>query len=153
MENNIQTEFSLYKGVGLIDFSYTEADVLKLFGPPTRKQYYDKKQVFLLEYIFQNEILNIFFHHRKKALSYLSIHCLNLIVDGINISTLSQTSLLKHLKKYHKNNNLKFKYSYEESPIDIFFDFSGIGITVWYEKGEMSDISIVQSLPPAKYPK
>ena len=46
MENNIQTEFSLYKGVGLIDFSYTEADVLKLFGPPTRKQYYDKKQVF-----------------------------------------------------------------------------------------------------------
>ena len=130
------------KGVGKIAFTFDEDKIIETLGDADEIDeevisqsesdvsisYYDLGLDFFIEYIDDDRIL--------------SIHSDDIILDGTNLSSLDKDGVFDLLKKYHQKNNLEFLHEQmfdEESEEEINF-FDNIGLTIWYEGKEISDI-------------
>lgn len=142
MSRNQHITFYPGKGVGKIEFSFNEDDIVEALGEADEIDedtisetesvvsvlYYDLGLDFFVEYIDDDQIL--------------SIHSDDIILDDKNIAPMEQDEMLQFMRTYHEKNNLEFLH---EKAIDEETDeechyFDNIGLTLWYEEDTLVDI-------------
>lgn len=129
-------------GMGKVKFTYSEKDVINIFGKPLyKKTDYDANFV-NYDYNLFNVNISLFFQYEEQKFDYLSIHTNKLIIGEKEISLLSQTELKEHLLEYHNNMNIDFAIEVTKDEIEECFEFCNIGLTIWYEEDIISDICI-----------
>jgi hypothetical protein len=131
-------------GIGEIKFSNSEKGLSRLLGSPLSTEKFDRNKSVLYRYVFKNVEIDIFYNERKSKSAHMSIHTNKLKLSGIEISTLKEIEILNLVKKYHKKFQIPFKYIYEDTQLDVYYDFVNLGLTIWIENNVVSDISISQ---------
>lgn len=130
------------KGVGEIEFSFDEDSIIETLGKADEIDedtvsdtesvvsisYYELGLDFFFEYIDDDQIL--------------SIHSDDIILEGKNIASLEKDEVFQLLKTYHDKNNLEFLHdkSIDEETDEESHYFDNIGLTLWYDEEELTDI-------------
>lgn len=130
--------FKINKGINNILFSNTEDEILSILGNPISQEY--DKDADSKRFYYENFL--IVFHYEKGMIDYLSIHLKSLFLNGTDISSLQKEKLIDFLRNIYKENESPYQYEYIEDDIEESYFFEGIGLTVWYEDNNVSDICV-----------
>lgn len=141
----IDSNFYPNRGLGNISFNFQEDDILKIMGYPEERVIYNYSENDSAICLFYNKKGVIFWiHYDGLFFDYLSINVDDIILDGIKFSILTKLDILKYIKKYH----IKHEYDYlcekefNEEFNEELYHFENIGLSIWFKKEHISDISI-----------
>lgn len=131
--------------LGKIYFSYQEKDIIEVLGKPSLKEkdddYSDNSYVIRLVYSKLN--ISFFLHFEEYKFNYLSIHTDDLIIDKVKLSLfLSKIKLIKYIEMYCEKNGITRQCSKTKSINEECYTFNKLGLTIWFEQGEISDICV-----------
>ena len=144
MKVNELIQFYPSKGLGKIEFSFDEDDIIEALGEADEIEeesfsdseslvslsYYDWGLDFFVEYIDDDKIL--------------SIHSDDMILADTHLASLEKDEMLKFIQKYHEENGIEFeceKAIEEDSDEECYF-FDNIGLTIWYLNDIVTDICV-----------
>lgn len=144
IELNKAIQFYPSKGLGIIEFSFDEDDIINALGQPDEidedtisdtesvvsLSYYDLGLDFFIEYLEDDRIL--------------SIHSDDIIIEGEHLVYMEKDKMVDLLKSYHDKNNLEFQYEkfYEDDSEEEVHYFDSIGLTIWYIDDSITDICV-----------
>lgn len=141
--NKIDLEFSPNISLGCFSLSMREKDLLKIIKKFHGKYSITEEDNTVYYYCEFGKInISFFFHYNKRGFDYLSINTTSLELNGVALTNVKLSHFLKLMSKLHRQQNVKFQYSFEELDDEHFYDFINIGLSVWFESNKISDISI-----------
>lgn len=129
-------------GFGKIQFEYDEFKTINILGEQYIKTVDAESEI--SRYNYGHFTTN--FHYEKDEYDYMSIHLNDLILEGINISILSEIDFIDFIKSYYNKHKILFEYKLEKSEFEKSYYFKDIGLTVWYEASILSDICIHKAI-------
>ena len=128
-------EFIPNIGYGNILFSYSKEVIISILGKPIEDQI--DQDVNILYY----PNLTLFFHYGDDA--YLSIHLKDIILSDIKFSLFTKENLIDFVKKYHLLKNIQYDFEHlNADDIEDSYYFKNLGLTIWFESNEISDICL-----------
>lgn len=147
---NLSTSNLIFRpniGLGTIRFSDTRRSVKKALGAPKTQEQYDYGgNSHSLIYHYDQLGIIIYFRHQGKKYEGLSIHANDIFFQETWLSTNTKAAIIALLRTYHKQHQMEFKYTMTEdfSVNEQEYFFEKIGLTIWFERGKISDIALGQ---------
>lgn len=132
------------KGLGKIEFTFDEKEVIKILGKPTLVNDENFDSIYY-HYQIDDADLFFFFHYENGKFDYLTIHPNILYLDGTDITKMNKNDLLNFIKHYHKKRNFNYLFEIVEDELDYSYDYANIGLTIWFEGESISDICLYPS--------
>ncbi len=130
------------KGVGSIEFTFDEDDIVETLGKADEIDedtisdtesvvsisYYDYGLDFFVEYIDDERIL--------------SIHSDDIILDGKHLASMEKDEIFQFIREYHEKAGLEFLHekAIDEDTDDECNYFDNIGLTLFYDEELLVDI-------------
>lgn len=147
-EQYVNLVFHPQVGLGKIDFSFNEKDIITLLGEP-EDQDIDSDlgaNCYSITLWYFSLGISPKVYYENNELDYLSISSDDLLIENTLFSTLSKSRLLFFIKSYCKRNNFNSTYKKTVDDIRECYYFEGIGLTIWFEKGKISNIIVESTL-------
>jgi hypothetical protein len=145
-DNNIT--FYPPKRIGRLLFTYHEKDIVNVLGKPDKRtidMFNDNEYAIYLYYNRMGLSPTLYFENNR--FDYLSVHLKDIILENVKFSTLDKNSTLVFLENYHITHKINYvrKQSYDKDVNEECYEFENIGLTIWYERGCISDICVQKS--------
>jgi hypothetical protein len=140
--NSMKTFFP-NKGMGKILFTSTEEEIIAVLGKPETREVIEEGDGFhSVELYFDQHDISVFLHFDGKKFEYMSIHSNNLLFNGIDFSKENKTTIVKNIEAYYSANKIKMDLAIEKDLPEYIYTYDNIGLTIWFEKEEIVDISV-----------
>lgn len=147
-EDEFDLNFIPNVGVGDLLFEMSEKELLELLAMKgninfERQVYNNGEDDKSISYRFKLNMntITVFFNYEEEN-NYVSIHMNNMEINEIGLSTMNINKLRFYLKEFHKSLHLEYVEKFEDNKVDVSYSFDKIGLTVWFEDEEVSDICI-----------
>jgi len=143
-KDNFNYNFIHNKGLGKLYFDFSEKEIFKLLGKPSKievdidiPRIEETKRFF---YYNEGIMISISMYDGNPEL--IKIFPQKILLNGVNLFDLRKKKFLTFIKDFHISNKIEFFFEesnlYEE--IQIFY--FNIGLTVWFLDEKVSDICI-----------
>lgn len=128
-------------GIGKIELTFDKEKVINLLGKPILINDDDLDSIYY-QYEIDDATLFLFFHYENAKFDYLTVHTNMLYINGVEISKMKKSYLLDFIKLFHDKQNFNYQYELIEDALDYSYDYTNIGLTIWFEDELVSDICI-----------
>lgn len=149
-EHDVNIIFYPEKGLGKIDFSFGEKEIISILGEPENRAIgtYLEENEYTVYLRYFSLGISLYLNFENDKLDYLSISSEDLILDNVQFSSLRKKGLIRFIQHYCIEHKLDEKYEKKSDNDEEWYFFEGIGLTIWFEKrnGKMSDICVENSL-------
>ncbi len=140
---NLMKTFFPTKGMGEVLFTSTEEEIIDILGKPESREINDEGDGFnSIELYFDQHDISIFLHFDGKIFEYMSIHSNNLLFNEIDFSKENKTTIIDNIEAYYKENKIEIDLQIEKDLPEYIYTYNAIGLTIWFEKEEIVDISV-----------
>ena len=141
-EDNHFFTFFPHKGMGKITFDLDEKKIRSLIGKPKAIYKQDLDNNIGYNYTISGINFTIFFHYEEEIFDYSSIHSEVIIFNNCSTKHLTKEEILYCIKDYYDSQHIDFYFEKTEDDIEDCYFFEAIGLTIWFEQNNISDISM-----------
>jgi len=142
---DIDLNFTPQVKLGEVLFSFNEQEVLQSLGASAERSldiFNDREYVIHLDYWSYNFFVSVYYENNK--FDYLSIHTQDIILEDFRFSDHKKKDILSFIKQYHEKYKILFleKEEYDKDTDEICYNYESIGLTIWFDRTDISDISV-----------
>lgn len=143
MDNN--NNFYPNIGFGNILFKQSQDEISSILGLPQEKEIDQVNDSdYTVIYLYTVLGYSLHFHYENNILEYFSIHLKRIIFNGEDLSTITKGRIIEVIKNYYLREQLTYdgSHSFDKDMDEEIYSFDAIGLTIWFEKNQISDICI-----------
>lgn len=147
MDLQIKDYFIPNEGIGILSFYDDENAIISKLTAI----WYEREDVVGEGYHTINlsyPILGVecFIHYEYLTFTYTSFHLKDLFILGKNISLMQLEDCISIIEQFHKNKKVDFIVDRKIDCNEEILFFESLGLTIWFEKNNVSDICIAPML-------
>lgn len=143
MELQIRDNFRPNLGIGGLLFFDNENIIKGKIGIPDLENIdTNESEDYTINLSYKTLELECFVHYEDSKFSYTSFHLPNLFIDNVNLENMEQNDCIIFFKTYHSNHSIEYLVEIKEDIEETVYFFENIGLTLWFSKNGLSDISL-----------